>query len=508
MLLMLLIAACKDGPPRDSAGSVGIDECATTRWYPDGDGDGWGEDIVGTAACEAPLGYVNQGGDCNDSDPATHPAMSEQCNTIDDDCDGRTDEGQQTVVLFADDDGDGHGDLSRPAERCGPEAGFVESYDDCDDGEPTVYPGADELCDRLDNDCNGLVDISDPSLVEVFAFYPDQDSDQFGTENRLIYGCFAPPGYVGNNTDCDDTDSSVNPAAAEICYDLRDQDCDGRSDDYTGACGVIPDGDDICVGSVAPMDPAYCAAGVAAVSSAGLTFTSLQSAVDAAAAGEVITVCPGRFGANLVVGVSPLTLVGFGGALSQLDGLGGRVVSLPSGAEFTAIDLGFEGGGGSGGGAIAGEDVELCLTRCAFGFGAVTDLGGALRLEGTGALWLDESVLAGNAAGRDGGAVYVDGAYTVTIDDTIFATNEAGGAGGAIALFGDARTTIIDSAFVYNVAAQAGGLALSGDLSVSNTDWGAGGSDNAPDDLYSPSVGLSYAYGAAASFSCFGGICN
>jgi len=100
--------------------------------------------------------------------------------------------------------------------------------DDCDDGDATVYPGAEEVCDGADNDCDGVVDA--PGLEGGSLWYPDADGDGYGDENAdPIESCLPPDGYVDNNIDCDDDDPDAYPGA-----DGFDDDCDpfdGGSDD-------------------------------------------------------------------------------------------------------------------------------------------------------------------------------------------------------------------------------------------------------------------------------------
>ncbi len=99
--------------------------------------------------------------------------------------------------------------------------GYLSTYD-CDDLTPTTNPGADELCDGVDNDCNGLIDDNFPLV------YADSDGDGYGDPNALVM-C-ATPGSVANNTDCNDTNAAIHPNAAEL-IDGIDNDCDGQVDE-------------------------------------------------------------------------------------------------------------------------------------------------------------------------------------------------------------------------------------------------------------------------------------
>ncbi|MEO6039687.1 MAG: MopE-related protein, partial [Saprospiraceae bacterium] len=127
------------------------------------------------------------------------------------------------------------------------------SYEDCDDANADVYDGAPELCDGVDNDCNGLVDDNIP----VYTFYVDADGDGFGaTAAAAVENCqnVAPAGYVANNLDCNDQDATVNPTAAEIC-DILDNNCDGVIDENLPTYTYYVDGDGDGYGT--PDLPAY-----------------------------------------------------------------------------------------------------------------------------------------------------------------------------------------------------------------------------------------------------------
>ena len=148
-----------DAVDNDCDGTV--DEDATlSQFYPDADNDGFGAAPTPVPACVAPPGHVANAADCNDADATVSPAATEICDTQDNDCDGQTDEpgasGEQTS--HPDVDGDGHGAPGGGVVACTAPAGRVLTSDDCNDASAAVHPGAQEICDGIDNDCNGVTD--------------------------------------------------------------------------------------------------------------------------------------------------------------------------------------------------------------------------------------------------------------------------------------------------------------------------------------------------------------
>ena len=133
--------------------------------------------------------------DCDDQDPELNPGALEICDGIDNNCDGNVDD----LPLFADADGDGFGDPAQPLP-CGTPGG-VENSSDCDDSSAAVNPIATEVCDGVDNDCDGQVD-------EGFERFADEDGDGYGDplQPRACDG----PGAT-NNLDCDDTNAAIYP---------------------------------------------------------------------------------------------------------------------------------------------------------------------------------------------------------------------------------------------------------------------------------------------------------
>jgi len=194
------------------------------EYWADSDGDGHG---AGDSweACSIPEGFSGTNDDCDDRDPARFPSNAEVCNGIDDDCDVDVDEGVR-LVFFVDGDGDGFGDDSELAEGCELEAGWSLSSEDCDDSRPDVFPGAEEVCDGIDNDCDGEVDVD---AVDGDTFYADSDGDGFGDPSESTVRCSAPDGYVMDRLDCDDGRAEVNPDATESCTTDFDDNCDGST---------------------------------------------------------------------------------------------------------------------------------------------------------------------------------------------------------------------------------------------------------------------------------------
>ncbi|MCK6503782.1 hypothetical protein L6R53_10350 [Myxococcota bacterium] len=213
-----------------------VDEAAVDRdtWYRDADGDSYGNPLSTTLACDRPSGYVSSDDDCNDGDDTVHPGADELCNDVDDDCDGGVDEGAiDPNTWYDDDDGDSYGDPADSTTACDRPSGHVSNDDDCDDGAPTVHPGATEVCNDLDDDCDGAVD---EGAADRGTWYRDDDGDSYGDPAESTLSCDLPSGYVSNDDDCDDGRSSVHPGATEVCNDL-DDDCDGSVDE-----GAVSDG--------------------------------------------------------------------------------------------------------------------------------------------------------------------------------------------------------------------------------------------------------------------------
>ena len=130
-----------------------------TTYYGDADGDGYGDSANTTEAmCTPPIGYVEDNTDCDDNDPAIYPGATEVCNGIDDDCDGTIDDGLATDMYYADDDVDGYGDPDDTIMACSQPAGYVTNDGDCNDADAAINPGAAEVENDIDDNCDGVID--------------------------------------------------------------------------------------------------------------------------------------------------------------------------------------------------------------------------------------------------------------------------------------------------------------------------------------------------------------
>ncbi|MBM4369389.1 MAG: putative metal-binding motif-containing protein, partial [Deltaproteobacteria bacterium] len=219
-----------NGVDDDCDGDIDEDSALdASTWYADADGDGYGDGSVATTACAAPVGYLADATDCDDGDATVSPGAAEYCNGIDDDCDREVDEADaaDASTWYYDYDGDGFGGSRLSVTACDAPADYVATATDCDDGDSAVNPGAIELCNGEDDNCDGSID--EDSAVDVSAWYADLDGDGYGSD-ASVSACDAPSGYVGNSDDCDDGNASVSPADAELCNGV-DDDCDGTVDE-------------------------------------------------------------------------------------------------------------------------------------------------------------------------------------------------------------------------------------------------------------------------------------
>jgi len=188
-----------DGIDNDCNAST-ADGLGTTTYFRDFDQDTFGDPNSTIVSCQAPNGYVADNTDCDDSDADFHII-----NTY-----------------FTDADDDSFGDAEAPIEGCFLTAGYAIDSQDCDDTNAAVNPNATEICNLIDDDCDG---VTNDGLNSV-DYHFDGDSDGFGSGAPTPL-CAPTAGYVQNSSDCDDSNAAINPGASEICGNSTDEDCSG-----------------------------------------------------------------------------------------------------------------------------------------------------------------------------------------------------------------------------------------------------------------------------------------
>ena len=204
-LIMTLLLGCKT-----EVKNTPVEPSDEITVYTDSDGDGYISDE-----------------DCDDMDPNIHPGVTEVCDGLDNNCDGDIDE-DVTLTFYLDADEDGFGDPDTPEQRCEQGLDTVPNNNDCDDSNPNIYPGVDEVCDGLDNNCDGGIDENIGDL-----YFLDADEDGFGDPDTTVYSCDGTSTLgllVDDNQDCDDNNNQSNPLAIEYC-DAIDNNCDGQIDE-------------------------------------------------------------------------------------------------------------------------------------------------------------------------------------------------------------------------------------------------------------------------------------
>ena len=182
-----------DGLDNDCDGSAddadsNTDPITMDTFYEDFDTDGYGSNTITVLSCNAPAGYVSDSGDCDDANIAINPSVDEQCDSVDNDCDGQVDEPSaiDASVWYLDHDGDTFGDVGFQTVSCAAPTGYVSDDTDCNDLDAMVNSLATEICDGVDNDCDGDIDDADANvdLNTGTMWYADVDQDGYGDASR------------------------------------------------------------------------------------------------------------------------------------------------------------------------------------------------------------------------------------------------------------------------------------------------------------------------------------
>ena len=421
--------------------------------------------------------------------------------------------------------------------------------DDCDDSDATINPGADELCDGVDNDCDGTIDYS---AVDALVWYGDVDRDGFGDDSRYTLSCVQPPDTTLVGGDCDDDNPDINPGADELC-DGVDNDCDastseaGRVTFYDDDRGTYTD--------------------ETALFESGTFSTPLEYTI---AREGVLTLCGGEWFASLVID-APAEVVGFGGAdKNVLNGARDvrlveveedvllRDVTLTLGQTSTSSSSTSQNKGGAlycdSGAEITLDGVVISKSE-AYQGGAmhlegcsaevynseITEneaiQGGAISM-GSGSLYLENTLISDNSASYYGGAFFLQvtssssSATNLSLVDTLVSDNTSGYYASALYAYPYYRSTGINISCERTRSGTQGGFQGNDDgytttysgaiylmnyyggitFTSSSCDFGAEGSskDNNPNDVtvYGSYPPAQYSFGDGASFTCSGTTCG
>lgn len=222
-------------------------------YYADTDGDGFGDPANDTLLCNAPSGFVANNSDCDDTNAAVNPNTTWFQDLDNDqvgntavtltaclqpvgyvlasgDCDDNNAAVVAPVLYYSDADNDGFGDDATATPFCQAPVNMTAIGGDCDDNNNAIYPGAPEICDGFDNNCNGQ---NDEGLT-FLNYYFDGDGDGFGIGNPTV-SCNPVSGYATQNGDCDDSNNSAYPGATDSEGNGIDENCDG----VDGVLGLV-----------------------------------------------------------------------------------------------------------------------------------------------------------------------------------------------------------------------------------------------------------------------------
>ena len=438
-----------------------VDDAPTdgTPYFLDADADGYGDATDALDACDLPDGRVEDATDCDDTDPAVNPAAVEACNGIDDDCDTEIDEAGATgeITWYADADADGYGDASDAGTlACDAPSGTLDDNTDCDDGAAGVNPGAAELCDGVDTDCDAST--SEDGMVTF--------TDSAGTSSDVS---------------ADFTGAAGSPATVTLADAGTYLFCDGT---YYADVEVEAD----------------------------VTITSLASGATFDGSGSHSIF-------NVETDAITLTLddvvlqngSGDGAALSALgfSSTGGGVNCVAS-ADIALTDVRITASTGDLGGGIAADGCDITMMTSDIDTNSA-DYGGGLMVA-NGTLTATDSTISDNETTVSGAGAYVYYS-TSTFDETVVQDNVALGGAGVLLDVSDLTcigSTTTTAGFIGNAEDGDGGGGIQAGsgggstITATDCDFGtaAGGDDNYGYDITLGGIVIAFNIDDDATFTC------
>ncbi len=224
----------------DNCNAISDDGLIFVNYYTDADADSYGSNSASPInSCNPIAGSVNNNSDCNDANNLINPSATEICNAIDDNCNATIDEGLIFVNYYTDADADSYGsNIVSPVNSCSAIVGKVTNNSDCNDANFAIKPGATEICNGIDDNCNASIDEG-----LIFAnYYTDGDADSYGSSIASpVNSCSPIAGKVTNNTDCNDANFAIKPGATEICNGIDDN-CNASIDEGVVSATITPSG--------------------------------------------------------------------------------------------------------------------------------------------------------------------------------------------------------------------------------------------------------------------------
>ena len=209
-----------DGLDQDCDGVVDEDSTDDVPWYGDNDGDGQGDNSDVVMACAPPAGYVAAFGDCDDDNADVHSGAQESCDGTDHDCDTLVYEpsSQDATTYYTDLDEDGYGATTTSIPACSLPEGYVDVSGDCNDAEPSIHPEAIEICNQIDDDCDGFPDdIPDKPLACLRLWHwHDYSNGSFTSTGGYGYSSLAAWLTTEGITWSENTDTLTDDALSQV----------------------------------------------------------------------------------------------------------------------------------------------------------------------------------------------------------------------------------------------------------------------------------------------------